>query len=93
MANPVPAGSDVSAGTYRCTSCGYELRCRIHPSSAALPQLWQRQPGHAQRHGLRQRPLSRPSLVDHGSAFGAGLRRACGTDGSKARIRGISRIS
>jgi lipopolysaccharide biosynthesis regulator YciM len=25
MANPVPAGSDVSAGTYRCTECGYEL--------------------------------------------------------------------
>jgi len=25
MANPVPAGSDVSAGTYRCTSCGYDL--------------------------------------------------------------------
>jgi Zn finger protein HypA/HybF involved in hydrogenase expression len=25
MANPVPAGSDVSAGTYACTSCGYEL--------------------------------------------------------------------
>jgi hypothetical protein len=25
VANPVPAGSDVSAGTYRCTSCGYEL--------------------------------------------------------------------
>jgi lipopolysaccharide biosynthesis regulator YciM len=25
MANPVPAGSDVSAGTYRCTNCGYEL--------------------------------------------------------------------
>jgi predicted nucleic acid-binding Zn-ribbon protein len=24
MANPVPAGSDVSAGTYRCTQCGYE---------------------------------------------------------------------
>lgn len=24
MANPVPAGSDVSAGTYRCTNCGYE---------------------------------------------------------------------
>jgi Zn finger protein HypA/HybF involved in hydrogenase expression len=21
MANPVPAGSDVSAGTYRCTNC------------------------------------------------------------------------
>ncbi len=25
MANPAPAGSDVSAGTYRCTECGYEL--------------------------------------------------------------------
>ena len=25
MANPVPAGSDVSAGTYRCTQCGYKL--------------------------------------------------------------------
>lgn len=24
MANPVPAGSDVSAGTYKCTNCGYE---------------------------------------------------------------------
>jgi Zn finger protein HypA/HybF involved in hydrogenase expression len=22
MANPVPAGSDVSSGTYRCTNCG-----------------------------------------------------------------------
>lgn len=25
MAEPVPAGSDVSAGTYRCTECGYRL--------------------------------------------------------------------
>ncbi len=25
MAEPVPAGSDVSSGTYRCTHCGYEL--------------------------------------------------------------------
>ncbi len=25
MADPVPAGSDVSSGTYRCTQCGYEL--------------------------------------------------------------------
>lgn len=25
MANPVPAGSDVSAGTYQCTNCGFEL--------------------------------------------------------------------
>jgi Zn finger protein HypA/HybF involved in hydrogenase expression len=26
MANPVPAGSDVSAGTYRCTNCGDEIQ-------------------------------------------------------------------
>jgi hypothetical protein len=25
MADPVPAGSDVSSGTYQCTSCNYEL--------------------------------------------------------------------
>jgi Zn finger protein HypA/HybF involved in hydrogenase expression len=25
MANPVPAGSDVSSGTYKCTNCGYKL--------------------------------------------------------------------
>jgi lipopolysaccharide biosynthesis regulator YciM len=25
MANPVPSGSDVSAGTYRSTQCGYEI--------------------------------------------------------------------
>jgi Zn finger protein HypA/HybF involved in hydrogenase expression len=25
MAHPVPAGSDVSGGTYRCTECGYNL--------------------------------------------------------------------
>jgi hypothetical protein len=25
MAEPVPAGSDVSAGTYSCTSCGNEI--------------------------------------------------------------------
>ncbi len=24
MADPVPSGSDVSAGTYRCTECGYD---------------------------------------------------------------------
>lgn len=25
MANPVPAGSDVSAGTYQCTNCGNQI--------------------------------------------------------------------
>jgi len=26
MAEPVPAGSDVSSGTYTCTNCSYELQ-------------------------------------------------------------------
>ena len=26
MADPVPAGSDVSAGTYKCTNCDNELQ-------------------------------------------------------------------
>lgn len=34
MADPVPAGSDVSAGTYRCTQCGYELSVE---STKSLP--------------------------------------------------------
>lgn len=34
MANPVPAGSDVSAGTYECTDCGYTLDVQ---SSSHLP--------------------------------------------------------
>jgi predicted nucleic acid-binding Zn-ribbon protein len=34
MAQVVPAGSDVSAGTYRCTNCGYELSVR---STQSLP--------------------------------------------------------
>ncbi len=25
MADPAPVGSDVQAGTYKCTNCGYEL--------------------------------------------------------------------
>jgi len=25
VANPVPAGSDVSSGTYHCTNCGNEI--------------------------------------------------------------------
>jgi len=25
MAEPVPAGSGVSSGTYKCTACGYKL--------------------------------------------------------------------
>jgi hypothetical protein len=31
MADPAPIGSDVSAGTYRCTNCGYELGVQSVP--------------------------------------------------------------
>ncbi len=34
MADPVPAGSDVSSGTYKCTNCGYELEVS---STQSLP--------------------------------------------------------
>jgi hypothetical protein len=34
MANPAPVGGDVSAGTYQCTTCGYELSVQ---SSHSLP--------------------------------------------------------
>jgi rubrerythrin len=38
MAEPVPAGSDVSAGTYRCTECGYELKVRSTESLPPCPE-------------------------------------------------------
>ena len=34
MAEPVPSGSDVSAGTYRCTSCGNQIEVA---STQSLP--------------------------------------------------------
>jgi hypothetical protein len=36
MANPSPAGSDVSTGTYRCTNCGYELQVGSTTSRRSL---------------------------------------------------------
>jgi rubrerythrin len=34
MAEPMNAGSDVSAGTYQCTNCGYDLGVQ---STKSLP--------------------------------------------------------
>lgn len=42
MANPVPAGSDASAGTYKCTNCGYELKVGSTKNLPPLPKLPQR---------------------------------------------------
>ncbi|MCB0875555.1 MAG: hypothetical protein R2718_03060 [Solirubrobacterales bacterium] len=44
MAEPAPAGSDASAGTYRCTKCGYEIQIGSIESLPPCPQcangLW-----------------------------------------------------
>lgn len=49
MADPVPAGSDVSAGTYSCTSCGYPLDVQSTKSLPPCPQCqngsWKTQTG------------------------------------------------
>jgi len=37
MANPAPIGSDVSAGTYRCTNCGNEIQVQSVQSLPPCP--------------------------------------------------------
>ena len=37
MANPAPVGSDVSAGTYRCTNCDYVLKVQSVQSLPPCP--------------------------------------------------------
>lgn len=37
MAEPIPAGSDVSAGTYRCTNCGNEITMGSQSSIPPCP--------------------------------------------------------
>jgi hypothetical protein len=59
MASPVPAGSDVSAGTYRCTNCGNEIQVssqtHIPPCPPAARGMDDRLRGRQ-----RPRPLSGP---------------------------------
>jgi len=38
MADPAPVGSDVQAGTYRCTHCGYELGVQSVQSLPPCPK-------------------------------------------------------
>ena len=38
MAEPVPAGSDVSSGTYKCTNCGHELQVQSVQSLPPCPE-------------------------------------------------------
>jgi len=49
MAEPVPAGSDVSAGTYSCTNCGETIDVQSVQSLPPCPKCnnneWQTQSG------------------------------------------------
>ena len=49
MANPVPAGSDVSAGTYQCTKCGNQIDVGSTQSLPPCPECsngeWQTKSG------------------------------------------------
>jgi hypothetical protein len=38
MANPAPVGCDVSAGTYACTNCGYEMQVQSVQSMPPCPK-------------------------------------------------------
>jgi hypothetical protein len=38
MANPVPAGSDVSSGTYQCTNCGNQIQMGSQGHIPPCPQ-------------------------------------------------------
>ena len=53
MADPGPAGSDVSSGTYKCTKCGYELKVgstkNLHPAPAAAMAATRRSAAATQR--------------------------------------------
>ncbi len=51
-AEPVPAGSDVSPGTYTCTSCGYELEVGSTNDAASATQI----PALAALHTTSKRP-------------------------------------
>lgn len=64
MANPVPAGSDVSAGTYRCTNCGNEMQMGSQTHIPPCPSCGNGEWGHRERRRQRERPVSRRLVVD-----------------------------
>jgi predicted nucleic acid-binding Zn-ribbon protein len=49
MANPVPVGSDVPSGTYRCTNCGNEMDVASTKSLSPCPScgngMWELRSG------------------------------------------------
>ena len=46
MANPVPVGSDVPSGTYRCTNCGNEMDvASLSPCPSCGNGMWELRSG------------------------------------------------
>ena len=58
MADPVPSGSDVSSGTYRCTNRGYELEVGSTKHLPPLPVVRERAVQHGHGRRQRERPIS-----------------------------------
>ncbi|MET1006031.1 MAG: hypothetical protein ABWX96_10805 [Propionibacteriaceae bacterium] len=56
MVDPVPTGSEASAGTYRCTSCGYPLEVGsmkpLSPCPSCHNRFWERLVDRDPRAGL-----------------------------------------
>jgi hypothetical protein len=70
VANPVPAGSDVSSGTYRCTNCDNEIQVESRVTSR--PVLPAGTENGRSRFGRRQRrrPLSQPRTARNPKPIG-----------------------
>lgn len=64
MSDPVPAGSDVSAGTYKCTNWGFELDIGSTQHLPPVPRGQQRRMGNPVRRRRRFRSLlDRPAVT------------------------------
>ena len=63
MAEPVPAGSDVSSGTYSCTQCGYELYVSSTKHLPPCPSCGNAESTARSGGECGRRPVSRPELA------------------------------
>ena len=57
MADPIPVGSDVSAGTYECTNCGNQLEVQSVQSMPPWPSCEALLLERAYRRGQSRRPV------------------------------------
>jgi predicted nucleic acid-binding Zn-ribbon protein len=81
MANPVPAGSQVSAGSYRCANCGHELRVRSTENLPPCPSCH-----YGQYESVREGDSAEPESRS-GAEGGPGSETAPAPISSRARAR------